>query len=118
MFKKVSERYERYAGISVRVDLGKDVIIAAVSQGFDGREVNKSICTHEIYFIPWFDLRKLCIENFKDYQTYLINNEDYQVTRNEKIEFLKSIGLDPTVFSKYIPENYQKNIRFYLAKCN
>ena len=103
-----SERYERYAGISVGVDLGKDVIIDAVSQGFDGREVNKSICTHERYFIPWFDLRKLCIENFKDYQIYLINNEDYQLTRNERIEFLKSVGLDQNVFSKYIPENYQE----------
>lgn len=103
-----SERYERYAGISVRVDLGKDVIIEAVSQGFDGREVLKCIAIHERYFIPWFDLRKLCIENFKNYQTYLINNEDYQVTRNERIEFLKSVGLDQNVFSKYIPENYQE----------
>ena len=36
-----SERYERWAGISVGVDLGQDVIIDAVSKGFDGREVSK-----------------------------------------------------------------------------
>lgn len=36
-----SERYERYAGISVAVSLGEDIIIEAVSQGFDGREVSK-----------------------------------------------------------------------------
>ena len=41
------------AGISVGVDLGQDVIIDAVSKGFDGREVSKSICNHERYFIPW-----------------------------------------------------------------
>lgn len=41
------------AEISVGVDLGQDVIIDAVSKGFDGREVSKSICTHERYFIPW-----------------------------------------------------------------
>ena len=40
------------AGISVGVDLGQDVIIDAVSKGFDGREVSKSICNHERYFIP------------------------------------------------------------------
>ena len=102
-----SERYERWAGISVGVDLGQDVIIDAVSKGFDGREVSKSICTHERYFIPWYDLRRISIGNFKEYQTFQINNEDYQMTRLERIKFLKSIGLNPEVFSKYIPEDYQ-----------
>lgn len=103
-----SERYERWAGISVGVDLGQDVIIDAVSKGFDGREVSKSICTHERYFIPWFDLRKVNVDSLKQYQTYQISNEDYQMTRIKRIEFLKSIGLNPDVFSSYIPEDYQK----------
>lgn len=102
-----TERYERFAGISVGVDLGKAVIIEAVSKGFDGREVSKSICTHERYYIPWYDLRRVCIENFKEYQTFQISNEDYKITRLERIEFLKSIGLSSKVFSKFIPENYQ-----------
>lgn len=103
-----SERYERYAGISVGVDLGKDVIIDAVSKGFDGREVSKSICCHERYFIPWYDLRKISIENLKQYQIYQISNEEYQKTRTERIEFLSSIGLNPKVVSSYIPEDYQE----------
>ena len=103
-----SERYERWAGISVGVDLGKDVIIDAVPKGFDGREVSKSICTHERYLIPWYDLRKVSIGNLKQYQTYNINNADYQKTRNERIEFLKSIGLNPDTFSSYIPAYYQE----------
>ena len=107
IINRPTERYERWAGISVGVDLGKDVIIDAVSKGFDGREVSKGICTHERYFIPWYDLRKLSIENFKEYQTYQISNENYRVSRMERIEFLKSIGLNPKVFSKYIPEEYQ-----------
>ena len=104
----ISERYERYAGISVGVDLGKCVMIDAVSKGFDGREVSKSISTHERYYIPWFDLRKLSVDNFKNYQTFQINNKDYKMSREERIEFLKSIGLNPNVFSKFIPEDYQK----------
>ena len=60
-----SEKYERWAWISVGVDLGQDVIIDAVSKSFDGREVSKSICTHERYFIPWYVLRKVSIGNFK-----------------------------------------------------
>lgn len=102
-----TERYERWAGISVGVDLGKDIIIDAVSKGFDGREVSKSICTHERYFIPWYDLRKVSIGNLKQYQIYQVSNEDYQKTRNERIEFLKSIGLNPEILSPYIPKDYQ-----------
>ena len=95
------------AGISVGVDLGQDVIIDAVSKGFDGREVSKSICNHERYFIPWYDLRKINIGNFKKYQTFQIDNEEYQNTRNERIEFLKYVGLNAEIFSSYIPEKYQ-----------
>ena len=105
---KPSERYERYAGISVGVDVGKDVLIDAVSKGFDGREVSKDICTHERYYIPWFDLRRLNLNNFRDYRTYKINNKDYKMTREERVKFLSSIGLDPQVFSKYIPEDYEE----------
>lgn len=103
----VSERYERYAGISVGVDLGQGILIEAVSKGFDGREVSKSICTHERYFIPWYDLRKVNINNFKEYQTYQISNKDYHITRKERIEFLNSIGLDSKKISNHLPKNYQ-----------
>jgi len=102
-----SERYERYAGISVGVALGEAVYIDAVGKGFDGRELSKGICTHERYFIPWFELRKCCIENFKQYQTYEINERDYRETRFNRIEFLKSLNLNPIIFEKYIPENYE-----------
>lgn len=103
-----TERYERAAGISVGVELGKAVIIDAVSKGFDGREVSKGICVHESYYIPWYDLKKISINNFKHYQIYQISNENYQITRHERIEFLKSIGLNPDIFTAYIPNTYQK----------
>lgn len=103
-----TERYERYAGISVRVDLGEGVFIEAVSKGFDGREVSKSICTHERYFIPWFDLRKVCISNFKKYQIYKISNKEYQKTRDERVKFLESIGLNSLEFNEHIPLEYQE----------
>ncbi len=89
------------------VDLNQDVIIDAVSKEFDGREVSKSICTHERYFIPWYDLRKISVGNLKQYQTYQINNADYQRTRIERIVFLTSIVLNPNVFSLYVLEYYQ-----------
>ena len=80
------------AGISVGVDLGQDVIIDAVSKGFDGREVSKSICNHERYFIPWYDLRKINIGNFKKYQAIpnliwlsVIKNLIKQLEKNEDI---------------------------------
>lgn len=102
-----SKRYERFAGISVGVDLGEDVIIDAVSRGFDGREVSKSICCHERYYIPWFDLRKVCMGNFKDYQTFHVSDEEYLKTRLERINFLESVGVDREVLEQAIPSAYQ-----------
>ena len=40
---KPTERYERYAGISVGISLGRRILIDAVGKGFDGREVLKGI---------------------------------------------------------------------------
>lgn len=103
-----SNRYERYAGISIGVEVGRCVYIDAVSKGFDGREVSKSICCHERYTIPWFDLRKISIENFKDYRTYLIDQDSYLKTRNERVNFLKSVGYNEEDFEKVIPTLYQE----------
>lgn len=104
----ISERYERYAGISVGVELGQYVLIDAVSKGFDGREVSKSICNHERFYIPWFDIRKLCIGNFKKYRTFLINQSDYLKTREDRINFLISIGYDKDILERSIPYIYQE----------
>lgn len=103
-----SERYERYAGISVGVEVGNCVYIDAVGKGFDGREVSKSICCHERYSIPWFKLRGICVENFKSYRTYLINDEDYSKTRSERVTFLKSVGYNEEDFEKVIPMSYEE----------
>ena len=103
-----SERYQRYAGISVGVELGNCVYIDAVGKGFDGREVSKSICCHERYMIPWFDLRSVCLENFKKYRTYLIDNDAYEITRKERIKFLKSVGCDKYEILKEIPIVYEE----------
>lgn len=103
-----SERYQRCAGISVGIDLGEGIYIDAVSKGFDGREVSKSICTHERYYIPWFELRRCCIENFKQYQTFQISDEEYHKTRINRIKFLESLGLNSNEFIQYIPETYEQ----------
>ena len=103
-----SQRYNRYAGIAVSVSLGNEIIIEAVGKGFDGREVSKGIAVHERYFIPWFDLRRCNINNFRDYRNYLINEIDYIETRNNRIEFLTSIGIDKDVALRSVPDKYQE----------
>lgn len=103
----ISERYDRYAGISVLVSLRESVVIEAVSKGFDGREVSKGISVHEIYNIPWYDLRSISIGNFRDYQIFQISEEEYKVSRSERIKFLKSIGLKESDFVGCIPKSYE-----------
>ena len=103
-----SQRYQRYAGISVGISLNSGVYIDAVGKGFDGREVSKGIVTHERYFIPWFDIRRCNINNFKEYRTYLINDEDYSKSRKDRINFLISVGLDENEVNKNVPVKYEK----------
>lgn len=119
--------YERWAEISVGVDLGQDVIIDAVSKGFDGREVSKSICIHEKYFIPWYDLRKINIGNFKKYQAIpnliwlsVIKNFLKQLEKNEDI--LMSYGFTNFAISghtegkQFSPWQMFDKSRYTLAK--
>lgn len=103
---ELSNRYERYAGISVGISLGNAVYIDAVGQGFDGREVLKGISCHERYTIPWSDIRKVNIDNFKSYNTYIINNEEYQKSRDERIDFLLKCDVSKEILDKKIPKEY------------
>ncbi len=104
---EATERYGRYAGISLGVSLGNFVYIDAVSRGFDGREVLKGISCHERYQIPWTDLRRINIDNFHEYQTFRITEEDYQASREERISFLESCGISREVSEEHIPDSYQ-----------
>ena len=102
-----SLRYERYAGISVGISVGNGVYIDAVGKGYDGREVSKGIISHEGYFIPWNKIRSCNISNFKKFQTYQINKENYQKSRAERVKFLLSIGTGKTVIEKAVPKIYK-----------
>ena len=103
---KNSEGYERYAGISIGISLGNNIYIDAVGKGFDGREVLKGISCHERYIIPWNDIRKVNIGNFKDYRTYLVNDKEYKISRDERIEFLKSCSIDEKTINENVPTSY------------
>lgn len=102
-----SNRYERYAGISVGVSLGRAIYIDAVGKGFDGREVLKGISCHERYSIPWTDIRKVNIDNFKTYNTYIIDDEDYQKSRKERVDFLLKCDVKEDILNDKIPKKYE-----------
>ena len=104
---EISNRYERYAGISVGISLGNAVYIDAVGKGFDGREVLKGISCHERYSIPWSDIRKVNIDNFKSYNTYIINDDDYQKSRDERVDFLLKCDVKKETLDEKIPKKYE-----------
>lgn len=101
-----TERYERYAGISVGISLGKRIYIDAVGKGFDGREVLKGISLHESYSIPWNDIRKINISSFKDYNTFVVSEKAYKESRKERIDYLVSCGLEKKLLEDNIPKKY------------
>lgn len=103
-----TERYQRYAGISIGISLGKKIYIDAVGKGFDGREVLKGISCHERYIIPWNDIRKINIENFNNYNTFKTTQSNYEKSREERIKYLISCGLDKKVLEDNIPKTYEQ----------
>ena len=102
-----SNRYERYAGISVGISLGRAIYIDAVGKGFDGREVLKGISCHERYSIPWTDIRKVNIDNFKAYNTFVIDDKDYQKSREERVDFLLKCDVKEDILDDKIPKKYE-----------
>ena len=104
---KSTERYERYAGISIGVSLGSMIYIDAVGKGFDGREVLKGISCHERYAIPWSDIRKINIDNFKSYNTYMIDDIKYKESREERINYLTLCGISKDILELKIPKKYK-----------
>ena len=50
----------------------------------------------------------MCISNFKKYQISKISNKEYQKTRDERVKFLESIGLNSLEFNEHIPLEYQE----------
>ena len=105
---KKTERYERYAGISVGVSLGNMIYIDAVGKGFDGREVLKGISCHERYSIPWSDIRTINIDNFDSYNTFIIDDKEYLKSRKERINYLVSCGISKDILNEKIPKKYEK----------
>lgn len=103
-----NKRYTYDAGISVNVNLYDDVCIEAVSKGFDGREISKGVCVHERFLIPWFELRSLTIENFHKYRIYKISQEEYYLTRKNRIDYLNNLGEKTEEFINYIPPIYKE----------
>lgn len=103
-----SERYDRYAGVSVRVTVGEGVLIEAVGKGFDGREVSKGLDRHEIYYIPWLDLRTLNINNFRNYRKYIISQEDYINSRKKRVEYLQGLNIPLELIESKVPVVYQE----------
>ena len=111
LFKAInqtSKRYERQAAFNVDVIVNNGVFIDAVGKGFDGRELSKGIDCHERYYIPWYELRSLNINNFKNYRVYLISQKEYVESRQKRIKFLSSIGYSKEESINGVPEIYKE----------
>ncbi len=105
---EISNRYERYAGISIGISLGNAIYIDAVGKGFDGREVLKGISCHERYSIPWSAIREVNIDNFKTFNTFMIDDEGYQKSRDERVDFLVKCDVPMKILDEKIPRRYEK----------
>lgn len=103
-------RYENDGGFNVGFFMNEYVIIELVGKGFDGRELTRGKGVHEKYIIPWSEI--LFMRNKHDLmksrivEKYSVSQEEYQKTRESRIEFLKSIETDESKIEESVPETY------------
>lgn len=104
-------RYEDDGGFNILFNMNDSIIIELVGKGFDGHELTR-VGMHERYQIPWdevlFVRDKSDLTKNKMVQTYLIEQEAYKKTRENRIEFLKGQypDCDPSIIEENVPEEY------------
>lgn len=107
---EILPRYKYDGGFNIGFYLNDSVIIEMVGKGFDGREITREIGVHERYIIPWNEI--LFMRNKKDLMKsqnvskYIVSDEEYQRTREERIKFLNSIESDKEVIQSNVPMQY------------
>jgi hypothetical protein len=53
-------------------------------------------------------LNRCNLDTFKSFQTYLINEDDYKKSREERVGFLLTTGAKIEEINKHVPLNYEK----------
>lgn len=85
-------RYEDNGGFVVLFDIPNQIVIEFVGQGFDGRELTHGKAVHESFIIPWnkvlFIKNRSDLKKYHEVTSYKVNKEDYEKSREERINFL------------------------------
>ena len=104
-------RYMNDGGFVVSMDIDKNVILEFVGKGFDGRELTHGKTVHESYVIPWneilfIDDKKDILKN-KNIIKYKIKENEYKISRNDRINFLSNMyGISKNTLFKNIPKDF------------
>ena len=100
-------RYISNGAFNVAINKGENVIIEFVGKGFDARELTHGTVCHESYNIPWYSI--LFCNNVVKLNKYKIAGtmqEQYEITRQERIKYLKKINTTDEQIDNYLPKNY------------
>ncbi len=104
-------RYENDGGFNVQFNDNDSVIIELTGKGFDGREITREKAVHERYVIPWnlvlFMRNKSDLMKNKEVDKYVVSDEEYVKSREERIEFLKEVDEDEEKIESAIPKHYK-----------
>jgi len=108
----IPPRYEDEGGFNVLFNMGSNVIIELVGQGFDGHEVTQGLANHERYQIPWEEV--LFMRNRRDMlkcstvQKSHVKPEEYAKQRQARVKFLhEDVGYDLEIVEEKIPKTYR-----------
>lgn len=104
-------RYKYDGGFNIAFYQNDSVIIEMVGKGFDAREITREIGVHERYIIPWDEIpfmkNKKDLMKSQSISKYIVNDKEYQRTREERINFLNSIESDKEAIQANVPKQYK-----------
>lgn len=107
MIEGRNERIHSRGGAVIDIEIGNNIKIEYVGQGFDARELCANLASHEAWSILWEKV--LILDDFSKlkYRIYKVTPERYWIQRNERIKFLnKAYPNQKEEILKSIPEEY------------
>ena len=111
MKKETIPRYQNDGAFNIAFFQGDSVVIELLGKGFDGGQLTREKAVHERYTIPWnevlFMRDKYDLQKSREVSKFVVNDEEYQRTRNERVAWLKSIEKDKEAIEEAVPPKYQ-----------
>ena len=84
----------------------ENLFIDYLGKGWDGSYLSHGSAVHESYKIPWNEIIEFKPTKRVLYRDKIVDNQEYRMLRNNRIQDLIQRGVDSSIAESAIPETY------------